>query len=150
LDGKPFSGQFSARRLRKFIPKEGTELAKAQKEVMAKAREVEQQMVEEERQEVERLRKEDCKAANEWLAEEYLHGTEGEGNGYVEGATIEGAGWGSEDGEEFGDLPLADKSATFFYQDGEREHVEKDVGIAGCVKERRGEGGHKAARTPPF
>jgi len=55
LDGKPFSGQFSARRLHEFIPREGTELAKVQKDVMAKAWEVEQQMTEEERQEVEWL-----------------------------------------------------------------------------------------------
>ena len=82
------------------------------------------------------------------LIEEYLPRTEGEGNGYVEGATMEGPGWEGDDREEFGDLPLADGSATFFYQDGEREHVEEDVGTAGLVKERWGEGGRKAARMP--
>lgn len=63
---------------------------------------------------------------------------------------MEGPGWEGDNGEEFGDLPLADGSATFFYQDGECEHVEEDIGIAKCVKVRRGEGGHKVARTPPF
>jgi len=62
---------------------------------------------------------------------------------------MEGPGWESDDGEEFGDLPQADESATFFYQDGEREGVEEDIGIAGHVAARRAEGGHKAARTPP-
>jgi len=87
---------------------------------------------------------------DEQPAEEYLPGTEGEGNGYVEGATMEGPGWESDDREEFGDLLQADKLATFFYQDGEHEGVEEeDIGIAGHVAAHYTEGGHKVARTPP-
>ena len=89
-------------------------------------------------------------ARDEQPAEEYLPGTEGEENGYAEGATMEGPGWESDDGEELGDLLRVDESATFFYQDGEREGVEEeDIGIAGRVAVRCAEGGRKAARTPP-
>ena len=89
-------------------------------------------------------------ARDEQPAEEYLPGTEGEGNGYVEGATMEGPGWESDHGEEFGDLPWADKLATFFYQDGECEGVEEeDIGIAGHVTACCTEGGRKAVRMLP-
>ena len=164
LDGKPFSGQFSARRLREFIPREGTELAKVQKDVMAKAGEEEQRMAEEEKREVKRLREEDQEAlkkmervTDEWTAEEDLPGTgtEGEGNGYTEG-TMEGPGWEGDSGEALGDSlqevdeAEVDKAPTFFYEDGECELVEEeDIGIAGQVKAHHGTGGCQAARTPP-
>jgi hypothetical protein len=41
LNGQPLEGDFHARRLREFIPREGTELAKQQKEMDARRGEVE-------------------------------------------------------------------------------------------------------------
>ena len=39
LEGQPIDGEFHARRLRRFIPREGTELAAQQKEVEAREKE---------------------------------------------------------------------------------------------------------------
>jgi len=162
LDGKPFNGQFSARRLHEFIPREGTELVEKQKDRMAKARKEEQKRVEEEKKEVEWLRKEDRDMLKK--AEEAVHdgtdeedqpgmGTEGEGHGYAGaqgGATMEGPGWEGDSGEELRGEPQVEEAATFFYEDGEHELVEeKDIGIAGRVTARRTAGGRQAARTPP-
>ena len=80
---------------------------------------------------------------------------EGEENGYTgtqEGATAEGPGWDGDSGEEMEDKSMAgNETATFFYKEGEWEHVEKeDIGIAGWVKEHHGAGGHQVVRMPPF
>jgi hypothetical protein len=149
LEGTLFSGKFSARRLREFIPREGTELVKGQKDRMAKSQEEEQKMVEEEAREVDQQRKEEREASkgmeqamNSWTDEKDQPGTgmEGEGNGYarVEGAAAkEGPGWEGNDGNELGDeledeMQTDDGTATFFYEEGEHEMVEEeDIGIAG-------------------
>jgi hypothetical protein len=129
---------------------------------MAKAQKEEQKRVEEEEKEVERLRKEDQdmlkkteEVGHNWIDEEDQPGmgTEGEGHGYAGaqgGTTMEGPGWEGDITEKLGDEPQVDESATFFYEDGERELVEeKDIGIAGRVAARRTAGGCQVARTPP-
>ena len=46
LDGQPLDGEYHARRLREFIPREGTELAAQQKEVKARIEEINKDMEE--------------------------------------------------------------------------------------------------------
>jgi hypothetical protein len=78
---------------------------------------------------------------------------EGEENGYAEaqdGTTAEGPGWEGDSGEALGDEPqVDDETATFFYKEGEREHVEENNSIADRIKAHHTTGGRQAARTPP-
>jgi hypothetical protein len=125
-----------------------------QKEVMTKAWKEEQQMVEKEKQEVEQLREEDCEVSRrtegvteEQMNTEELLSTEGEGNEHAGEAEMEGPRWEGNDGEELGDISLAN---TFFYQDNEHESVEEEgVSIAGWVTARQAVGGCQVVRTPP-
>ena len=57
LIGAPINGRFSARRLRRFLPREGTELARAQKEVEERCRKEEEERAKDELKEVEAERK---------------------------------------------------------------------------------------------
>jgi hypothetical protein len=59
---------------------------------------------------------------------------------------MEGPGWEGNDGEELGDVSLAN---TFFYQDDEhRSTEERDIGIVGRIKAHRAEGGCQVVRMP--
>ena len=69
---------------------------------------------------------------------------------------MEGPGWEGNSGEILGDLlqevdeAEVDEAATFFYEDGEHELVEKeDIGIAGQVTAYCATGGHHVVRMPP-
>ena len=64
LIGAPIKGRFSARRLRRFLPREGTELARAQKEVEERCRK------EEEEQEKTDLKKIEAERVQERVDEE--------------------------------------------------------------------------------
>jgi hypothetical protein len=57
LNGDPLPGSFSARRLRRFIPKDGTRLAEEQKQIEERCAEEEQQRKEEEAAETTEQRK---------------------------------------------------------------------------------------------
>ena len=57
LIGAPIDGHFSARRLRRFFPREGTELARAQKEVEERCRKEEDEREEAERMKIETERR---------------------------------------------------------------------------------------------
>ena len=57
LDGARLEGAFSARRLRGFIPREGTDLAEAQKEYMKRVEQKEKERAEKEKVEVDELRR---------------------------------------------------------------------------------------------
>jgi hypothetical protein len=57
LDGAQLEGEFSARRLREFIPREGTDLAEAQKEFMKRATEEEIERTRREKEEMDILRR---------------------------------------------------------------------------------------------
>jgi hypothetical protein len=59
LDGAKLEGEFSARRLREFVPREGTDLAEAQKVHMNRIRREEGERIERERMEVDKLRGKD-------------------------------------------------------------------------------------------
>ena len=80
-------------------------------------------------------------------------GMEGEENGYAEaqdGMTAEGLGWEGDSGEELGDEPqIDDEMATFFYKEGEQEHVEEGNSIGDQIKARRITGGCRVAGTLP-
>jgi hypothetical protein len=55
LDGTRLEGEHSARRLREFIPCEGTELAEVQRSYMEKIRKEEAERLQKETEEVARL-----------------------------------------------------------------------------------------------
>ena len=57
LDGAKLEGEFSARRLREFIPREGTELAEAQRVHMDRVNKEEAERAKREKEEVESLRR---------------------------------------------------------------------------------------------
>ena len=59
LEGTLFNGKFSARRLHEFIPREGMELAKEQKDKMARSQAEERKMVEEGAREVNQQQEEE-------------------------------------------------------------------------------------------
>jgi hypothetical protein len=59
LDGAKLEGEFSARRLREFVPREGTDLAEAQRVHMSRIRREEGERIERERMEVDELRGKD-------------------------------------------------------------------------------------------
>ncbi|KAF8234190.1 hypothetical protein L208DRAFT_1263156 [Tricholoma matsutake] len=56
LDGARLEGEYSARRLREFVPREGTELAEAQKIFMERTRKEEEKRRQKETEDVARLR----------------------------------------------------------------------------------------------
>jgi hypothetical protein len=108
LIGAPVNGRFSARRLRRFWPREGTELARAQKQVeeRCRAEEEEQERVElkkiaEERQaeNAEERRRETAEIEQQMEGDEQLVGTEvGETDEDLEAE--EDAGWEAEEEED--------------------------------------------------
>ena len=70
LAGAPIDGHFSARRLRSFSAREGTELARAQKEVEKKCREREGEREKEDLAKIEEERRLDKTAKEEWKERE--------------------------------------------------------------------------------
>jgi transposase InsO family protein len=66
LTGSPINGRFSARRLRGFSPREGTELAEVQKEVETKCREQEKEREKEDAKKIEEERRLDRVEKEEW------------------------------------------------------------------------------------
>ena len=57
LDGARLEGEFSARRLREFVPRDGTDLAEAQQEYMKRVTEEEVERMRKEKEEVNNLRR---------------------------------------------------------------------------------------------
>jgi hypothetical protein len=57
LDSVKLEGVFSAQRLRKFIPREGMDLAEVQKEYMKQVTEKEKEWVEKEKEEVDKIQR---------------------------------------------------------------------------------------------
>ena len=118
-------------------------------------------MVEEEKREVERMREaeQEAEKIDQAASDEedkrngHRMGMEGEENGYAEaqdGMTVEGLGWEGDSREELGDEPqIDDKTATFFYKEGEREHVEENNSIADRIKAHHITGGCWVAGMPP-
>jgi hypothetical protein len=63
LDGAKLEGEFSARRLREFVPRDGTDLAKAQREYMKRVAEEEVERTRKEKEEVNNLRRKESECS---------------------------------------------------------------------------------------
>lgn len=136
LDGKAMDGEFSARRLREFVPREGTELGRNQEAFMAKVEEENTVNQQQENREVDRRREEGSdvldkeirrtggltqKEAREWELSRVPRDGEDEDREADENQELD-EGNGEAEG--------------FFYEEEEEE--EEDLGIGGRVAGRRG------------
>ena len=88
LDGAQLEGEFSARRLREFVPRDGTDLAEAQKTYMKRVVKEEAERTRKEEEEVNSLRKKESE----------LSTTEVDANHHI--ADIIGPGFFHEEEEE--------------------------------------------------
>ena len=115
LDGALLDGEFSARRLREFTPRNGTELAEQQKEFMTKVQEKEAERLKQEAEMVEKLRRSNDAGQQTQTDDADNH------NGGTMG------------------LETMDEEQGFFYEEEEApEEQEEGESIADRVTRRRG------------
>jgi hypothetical protein len=138
LEGKNMEGEFSARRLREFVPREGTELSQNQKELTTKIEEEDKEYQQLEKGEVDRRKKEENNVQDKevrrtgGLTEQEAKDWESNNTSNIEEDQDQEAEKTQEVDEENGE------TEGFFYEEEVDEEEEEDVGIGGRVAGRRG------------